>query len=78
MSNDKNERQELAERSEEFRKALESHKRYDAELEQLVQRGILTPLEQQRVVQLKKMKLHMKDTMELIRKRIQKEKANAF
>lgn len=56
----------LATENHEFRKLREDHKKYDEELSNLNRRGFLSPDEQWRVSELKKLKLIAKDRMEAI------------
>jgi uncharacterized protein YdcH (DUF465 family) len=54
----------LTAESHEFRKLHDDHKRYDEELTDLNGRGFLSPDQQWRVSELKKLKLIAKDRME--------------
>ncbi len=56
-----------------YREALERHRAYDAELQELLARRYLTSDEQFRVKELKKLKLLMKDRMEEARCRLKRE-----
>ena len=56
----------LATENHEFRKLRDDHKKYDEELSHLNRRGFLSPDEQWRVSELKKLKLISKDRMEAI------------
>ena len=52
--------------SHEFRKLHDDHRKYDEELTALNSRGFLSPDQQWRVSELKKLKLIAKDRMEFI------------
>jgi uncharacterized protein YdcH (DUF465 family) len=54
----------LTAENHEFRKLHEDHKKYDEELASLNGRGFLSPDQQWRVSELKKLKLIAKDRME--------------
>ena len=54
----------LTAESHEFRKLHDDHKKYDEELTTLSDRGFLSPAQQWRVSELKKLKLIAKDQME--------------
>ncbi len=54
----------LATENHDFRKLRDDHKKYDEELAHLNRRGFLSPDEQWRVNELKKLKLIAKDRME--------------
>jgi uncharacterized protein YdcH (DUF465 family) len=54
----------LTAESHEFRKLHDDHKKYDEELTALSDRGFLSPDQQWRVSELKKLKLIAKDQME--------------
>lgn len=56
----------LAQENHEFRKLHDEHKKYDEELAALNGRGFLSPDQQWRVSELKKLKLITKDRMEVI------------
>lgn len=56
----------LAAENHEFRKLREDHRKYDEELTQINSRGFLTPDQQWRVSELKKLKLIAKDRMEAL------------
>jgi uncharacterized protein YdcH (DUF465 family) len=56
----------LTQENHEFRKLHEDHKKYDDELNALNGRGFLSPDQQWRVSELKKLKLIAKDRMEAI------------
>jgi uncharacterized protein YdcH (DUF465 family) len=56
----------LTAENHEFRKLREEHRKYEDELAQLNSRGFLTPDQQWRVSELKKLKLIAKDRMEAI------------
>ena len=49
--------------SEEFRQVAQEHRKYDTELKDLSNRRYLSPDDQLREVELKKMKLALKDRM---------------
>lgn len=53
----------LSREDEEFQRLADEHKSYDEELKELSRRRYLTPQEQLREVELKKMKLARKDRM---------------
>ncbi len=54
----------LAAENPEFRKFRDEHQRYEEELSELNGRGFLSPEQQWRVSELKKLKLMAKDRME--------------
>jgi uncharacterized protein YdcH (DUF465 family) len=54
----------LAAENHDFRKLREEHRRYELELVELNGRGFLSPDQQWRVSELKKLKLMAKDRME--------------
>ena len=56
----------LTAENHEFRKLHEDHKKYDEELASLNSRSFLSPDQQWRVSELKKLKLIAKDRMEFI------------
>ncbi len=56
----------LSVENHEFRKLHDDHKKYDQELATLNGRGFLSPDQQWRVSELKKLKLIAKDRMEVI------------
>ena len=56
----------LSAENHEFRKLHDDHKRYDEELATLNGRGFLSPDQQWRVSEFKKLKLIAKDRMEVI------------
>jgi uncharacterized protein YdcH (DUF465 family) len=56
----------LTAENHEFRKLHEDHRKYDEELSSLSGRGFLSPDQQWRVSELKKLKLITKDRMEAI------------
>ncbi|HYB40327.1 MAG TPA: DUF465 domain-containing protein [Candidatus Methylomirabilis sp.] len=56
----------LTHENHEFRKLHEEHRKYDEELAGLNGRGFLSPDQQWRVSELKKLKLIAKDRMEFI------------
>jgi uncharacterized protein YdcH (DUF465 family) len=53
----------LMQEDEEFREVAQEHKKYDSELKELSNRRYLSPEDQLREVELKKMKLSLKDKM---------------
>ncbi|MEW5978687.1 MAG: YdcH family protein [Acidobacteriota bacterium] len=57
---------QLLRSSEDFRKLANEHSGYDEQLERLVHKTYLTEEEQIQETRLKKMKLHVKDQMELM------------
>jgi uncharacterized protein YdcH (DUF465 family) len=56
----------LTQENHEFKKLHDEHKKYDEELALLNGRGFLSPDQQWRVSELKKLKLITKDRMEVI------------
>jgi uncharacterized protein YdcH (DUF465 family) len=56
----------LAAENHDFRRLREEHRRYELELVELNGRGFLSPDQQWRVSELKKLKLMAKDRMELL------------
>jgi uncharacterized protein YdcH (DUF465 family) len=52
--------------SEDFRRLVQKHSRYSEALEKLMQKGYLTDTEKLEQVNLKKLKLQMKDQMEIM------------
>ena len=59
----------LTAENHEFRKLHEDHKKYDEELAELSSRAFLSPDQQWRVSELKKLKLISKDRMEAMIRR---------
>ncbi len=59
-------RDRLIQTNEQFRRLVEQHSTFEAELSQLSQKPYLTEQDQLRQVELKKRKLHVKDEMERI------------
>ena len=59
-------REQLMVTSEEYRRLREEHARYSAQLEQLASKTYLTEQEQLEEVRLKKLKLRVKDQMEML------------
>jgi len=59
-------REQLMVTSEEYRRLREEHARYSAQLEQLTSKAYLTEQEQLEEVRLKKLKLRVKDQMEML------------
>ena len=59
----------LTAENHEFRKLHEDHKKYDEELAELSRRAFLSPDQQWRVSELKKLKLIAKDRMETMIRR---------
>ena len=57
---------ELIANSEEFRKLAQEHKQYAQRLESLIQKRYLSEDEKVEEVRLKKLKLRLKDQMEII------------
>ena len=66
----------LSREDEEFQRLADEHKSYDEELKELSRRRYLTPQEQLREVELKKMKLARKDRMMEIAAQYQRTHAN--
>jgi uncharacterized protein YdcH (DUF465 family) len=58
--------QQLTELNEEFRRLRHEHQAHESELETLQSRAFLTPEQQWRVGELKKLKLMAKDRMEAL------------
>lgn len=56
----------LITQSEEFRKLLQEHSQYSQRLDSLIQKRFLTEDEKLEEVRLKKLKLRLKDQMELL------------
>lgn len=54
----------LVQTDEEFRRLAEEHSRYKQRLQELASRSYLTPQEQLEEIQLKKLKLRLKDQMQ--------------
>lgn len=63
----------LAKKDEEFRKVYEKHQMYDLELNTLSSKGFLSPEEELRINEIKKLKLSAKDKMLLIAKKYKDE-----
>lgn len=59
-------REELMASNPEYQRLREEHTRYASELEQLASHAFLTEQEKLEVVRLKKLKLRVKDQMELL------------
>jgi hypothetical protein len=59
-------REQLMANSEEYQRLRQEHARYVAQLEQLAARHYLTEQEQVEEVRLKKLKLRVKDQMEIL------------
>ncbi len=59
-------RDRLIQTNEQFRRLVEQHSTFDAELSQLSQKPYLTEQDQLREIELKKRKLRVKDEMERI------------
>ena len=59
-------REQLMASNPEFQRLREEHARYAAQLEQLASKHYLTEAEQMEEVRLKKLKLRVKDQMELL------------
>lgn len=66
----------LASKDEEFRKVYEMHQHYEQELHMLTSKGFLSPEEEMRLSEIKKLKLNAKDKMLLIAKKHQDEIKN--
>jgi len=66
----------LMKENEEFQRLAGEHKSYDEELKELARRRYLTPQEQLREVELKKMKLARKDRMMEIAADYQRQKSS--
>jgi uncharacterized protein YdcH (DUF465 family) len=67
----------LTAENHEFRKLREDHKKHDDELKQIQSRGFLTPEQQWRVSELKKLKLIAKDRMEAMIRQLRQPHAHA-
>jgi len=63
----------LAKKDEEFRKVYEKHQKFEMELNTLASKGFLSPEDEMRVNEIKKLKLSAKDKMLLIAKKYQDE-----
>jgi uncharacterized protein YdcH (DUF465 family) len=63
----------LSQKDEEFRKVYEKHQHYEQELNALASKGFLSPEEELKVSEIKKLKLSAKDKMLLIAKKHQDE-----
>ncbi len=59
-------REQLMASSPEYQRLLEEHARYAAQLDQLASKHYLTEQEQMEEVRLKKLKLRVKDQMEIM------------
>jgi uncharacterized protein YdcH (DUF465 family) len=59
-------KEHLLQSSEEFRRLAQKHINYKEQLEKLLHRGYLSEEEKVEEVNLKKMKLHVKDQMEIM------------
>ena len=59
-------REQLMASSPEYQRLLEEHARYAAQLDQLASKHYLTEQEQMEEVRLKKLKLRVKDQMEMM------------
>jgi uncharacterized protein YdcH (DUF465 family) len=59
-------REQLMATSPEYQRLLEEHARYSAELDQLSNKHYLSDQEQMEEVRLKKLKLRVKDQMEML------------
>lgn len=59
-------REQLMASSPEYQRLLEEHARYAAQLDQLTSKHYLTEQEQMEEVRLKKLKLRVKDQMEMM------------
>ncbi len=66
-------REYLAKVDEDFKRLYEKHQEYEQELNALSAKGFLSPEEERRVAEVKKMKLGMKDRMLLIAKKRERE-----
>jgi uncharacterized protein YdcH (DUF465 family) len=62
-------REYLSKNDEEFRRLYEKHQEYEQELDALAKKGFLSPEEELKVAETKKMKLSLKDQMMLIAKK---------
>ncbi len=63
----------LITQSEEFRKLLQEHSQYSQRLDALIQKRFLTEDEKLEEVRLKKLKLRLKDQMELLEQQYRRE-----
>jgi uncharacterized protein YdcH (DUF465 family) len=59
-------KEHLLHSSEEFRRLAQKHSNYDEQLEKLLHKSYLSEEEKVEEVNLKKMKLHVKDQMEIM------------
>jgi uncharacterized protein YdcH (DUF465 family) len=59
-------KEHLLQSNEDFRRLAQKHHQYDDQLEKLVHKTYLSEEEQIEEVKLKKMKLHVKDQMEIM------------
>jgi len=59
-------KEHLLQSSEEFRRLAQKHSNYDEQLEKLLHKSYLSEEEKVEEVNLKKMKLHVKDQMEIM------------
>jgi hypothetical protein len=66
-------REELISASEEFRRLTQEHQQYSQRLDSLIQKRYLSDDEQLEEVRLKKLKLRLKDEMELIERQYRRE-----
>lgn len=69
-------REYLSKRDEEFKKFYEKHKMYENELKELTSKSNLTPEEEIKISEIKKMKLNVKDKMMIIAKKYEQELKN--
>jgi uncharacterized protein YdcH (DUF465 family) len=69
-------KEHLIQSSEEFRRLMQQHSTYDEELSKLIRKNFLSEEEKVKEVTLKKMKLHVKDQMEMLIQQYRQQKSN--
>jgi len=69
-------KEHLIQSSEEFRRLMQQHTTYDEELSKLIRKNFLSEEEKVKEVTLKKMKLHVKDQMEMLIQQYRQQKSN--
>lgn len=69
-------KEHLIQSSEEFRRLMHQHSTYDEELSKLIRKNFLSEEEKVKEVTLKKMKLHVKDQMEMLIQQYRQQKSN--
>ncbi len=70
-------KEHLLQSSEDFRKLVQKHHQYDEQLEKLVHKQHLSEQEKIEEVNLKKMKLHIKDQMEMMIQKYRQQRAKS-